>query len=248
MRILFLFGLPLLIAAFLAGAAELAAVGKLGEGRLFLSARDTWSTLWPDSLASFQAWAEATSPILWDPVAMMLLELPGWLILGGPGAVLTWFGRPHRIPEDEGPDEDSLFLYDELVKQAREEGFGANHDEPLEHDVDLEAGDHDPDLAGDHDDLAPQDHAHLDSPHDDVEVDEGEDDRAPSSMDDYRPPEADEIAWEAEAAEAAKAGEPEEPEDRPHRPAQPIPEPPTLNGRHWVPPPPAADSGRDKDD
>ena len=243
MRILFPFGVVLLAAAFVAAAAEMAARSTLESPPLVLAFGDTWTLLWPDS---FKAFAGSLAGTAWTAVADTLLRLPGWLLFGLPGGVLAWLGRPHRHPEGEAPDEASFFLYDELEQRAREEGYGPDQDELLGHDLDLEAGDRDPDLDAGHDDMGPVTHDGVDETPDDVDLDQGEDDRAPSDMDDYQAPEMDpEGSWDHEETEGQ---EPDEgsPRDRlaTGQATRAIPEPPPLGEGQWVAPPPADGSGR----
>ena len=49
--------------------------------------------LWPDKMALLQPAIEKNlHPLLWDPVLLTFLKLPGWLILGGFGALLFYAG------------------------------------------------------------------------------------------------------------------------------------------------------------
>ena len=55
--------------------------------------------LWPERMALLQPAIERNlHPLLWDPVLLSALKLPGWLILGAAGAVLFYAGR-RRAPE-----------------------------------------------------------------------------------------------------------------------------------------------------
>ena len=116
-------GWILLVAAFLSAAAEMSARVVAGSGGIITAAADVWQTLSPDTWAAFQAWAEGALPLaLWNPVLLGLETLPGWLVLGLPGGLLAWFGRPHREPLDKAYEEQ-LFLYEELSKQALKDGY-----------------------------------------------------------------------------------------------------------------------------
>lgn len=235
MRIVFLLGLAFLAAAFLGGMVEIAARGILDVGHAWLSMEETWGTLWPDSLRVFKT----ANPGLWK-LASPVMGLPAWLVFGLPGGLLAWFTRPHRTPEDEGPDEESLFLYDELARQAREEGWDHHHEEePLHHHVDLDAADHDPDLDASHDDMAPSDHEGINDADPDLQIDHTEDDRAPTDHG-YEPPDlGEEGSWDhADEPEATD-------EERDPAPSRPIPDPPKSGEGQWVPPPPSPDSGQD---
>lgn len=66
--------------------------------------------------------------------------MPGWLSLGAPGLTLIWFGRSGRRSPEDAEDEEALFLFDELAKQARAEGYTDTGDDiaPSDHaDMDL---------------------------------------------------------------------------------------------------------------
>ncbi len=129
MRLLFYLGYGLLAAAFFAGAAEIAAHGIGRTKSLFLSAYDTWYTLWPGNLIVSRIIIERDfAPFLWDPVLVTVLSLPAWMILGIPGAALVWFFHPRRrgdgvTKEELSQYEESFFLYDKLCEQAKEDGY-----------------------------------------------------------------------------------------------------------------------------
>jgi hypothetical protein len=121
MKILFLLGWSLLAGAFFAGAYETMARVQGAAAGAILSAYDLWYTLWPGKLVVAQILVERhLHAALWEYLAVPLLSLPAWLLLGGPGAALAWRFRP-RHAEDEEVDEDSLFVYDALAKAAEEE-------------------------------------------------------------------------------------------------------------------------------
>ena len=132
MRLTFLIGCALLVLALVAAAAETMAHVTPDVRGVVLSAYDVLYTLWPSKLIVakihienwFGAWA-------WDPVALAVLALPGWLIFGLPGAVLAWVGRRRADGDEERFQqiEESMFLYDSLARQAREEGYTVD-DEP----------------------------------------------------------------------------------------------------------------------
>ncbi len=126
MRVLFYFGIVLMLSSFLAAAAENASHAIPGAPRtMILSAYDLWYTLWPRSLLVFEL--RVTSIFgswLWDPVLLTVMKLPAWLILGGPGVALVVFNRPKRsdiTDEDIKSAEESQDLYNELTKRARAE-------------------------------------------------------------------------------------------------------------------------------
>jgi hypothetical protein len=129
MRFFFILGCLLLAAAFLSGAAEMAARVMFRHGALAYSAIDVWRLLSPQGLNQAKSYVETVFwPALWDPVLTTLLILPGWLIFGVPGVALVWFCHP-KVKGGTRIDEDSLFLYDRLAERAREEGY--RDDDPM---------------------------------------------------------------------------------------------------------------------
>jgi len=121
MKILFLLGWILLAGAFVSGAYETMARVQGAAAEAVLSAYDLWYTLWPGKLVVTQILVERhLHAALWEYLAVPVLSLPAWLLLGGPGVALTWRFRPRHAEEDEA-DEDSLFVFDALAKAAREE-------------------------------------------------------------------------------------------------------------------------------
>jgi hypothetical protein len=58
----------------------------------------SWSSASPDTLASAQAFVEQKMhPLLWDPVIVQLLALPGFVVFGAASLVLYAVGRrPER--------------------------------------------------------------------------------------------------------------------------------------------------------
>ena len=149
MVLFFLVGWLLLAVAFVAAAAEGLAQITPHMGGLFVSTHDLWYALRPGALVVAETRIESVMPWLWDPVALALLSLPAWALLGGPGAGLAWFCRPHRhVSEDEREEArvhaTSVFLYDELTRAAALEDF-----EQSEDDTAPDHGqDHDPNSAG----------------------------------------------------------------------------------------------------
>lgn len=125
-----LIGWALLGVAFFSAAAETVTYNVSGGG-MIVSAYDLWYTLSPKSLVIARITIERDLyPLFWDPLLVTILQLPAWLIFGGPGAALAWFFRPPRQKEVE-IEEDSMFLYDRLVEAAREENM--LEENPLEY-------------------------------------------------------------------------------------------------------------------
>lgn len=132
MRPIFLTGFVLLVVALVAAVAETMAHVTPGVKGIFLSAYDVLYTLWPSKLIVAKIHIERViGPWAWDPVAVTILALPGWLLFGAPGAVLAWFGRRKGDldAQEFAEIEDSVFLYDSLARQARDEGY-VSDDEP----------------------------------------------------------------------------------------------------------------------
>ncbi len=124
MGVRYLTGWGLLVLAFLGAAFESAARGRFGvEVGFFMSSQELLSAFCPEYLRAAQEWIEgALHWALWDPVLITLLRLPAWALLGIPGVYLVVRYRPSR-GHVEDIDEDQLFLFDRLVKRAREEGY-----------------------------------------------------------------------------------------------------------------------------
>lgn len=137
MRILFYLGGALLLLAF-AGAAAEAIPRSMPRGGAgggwFFSAYEIWYAASPGSLVVSQIRVERLSPALWDPLIVSLLSLPAWLLFGVPGGFLTWFCRPHKEmtaeqEEDLRSQEESMLLFDKLVREASEAGHGGDEDD-----------------------------------------------------------------------------------------------------------------------
>lgn len=225
MILVYAIGLILLIAAFLGGAVEISARSSLDEPRWMLSALESWRILWPDSLIAFE---EKIGPGLW-PLAEAAMALPFWLLFGLPGGILAWIGRPHH-DDQEGPDEESLFLYDRLVERAKEDGyFSEPGDDPQPQGLSLPEEDAD----SEGDDLAPTHHDGL------AAEENGEDDSAPTDHD-YVPPDLGDVReWAREwGSDSAKPPEPQPPGEEKAKPFVVPKAPPTGLGQ-WI--------GRDED-
>lgn len=145
MRMAFYIGWVLLLGAFAISAAETVAHSQPGGAGWLLSTADLWLAVWPGSFILAENRLGALAPWVWDPVILGLLSLPGWALLGIPGLILTWTCRPNRqlspaAEEELREHEASLFLYDELAREARkwarDEGDNPNIDDRLpSHDM-----------------------------------------------------------------------------------------------------------------
>lgn len=115
-------GLALLVLAFLAGAYEMASHGMVKDRPPVMPAWQVAVLNWPDALARFRASVIGQFGAgTWDGIVFPLLKLPGWLLFGLPGGVLLYVSRRRRA--GDAIDEQSLFLYDELSRAAKEDGF-----------------------------------------------------------------------------------------------------------------------------
>jgi hypothetical protein len=58
---------------------------------------DTWTSIHPESLAEVRAFfaTRFVGPVV-DPAVAAVLGLPGWIVLGVPGAFIAWLGRTRR--------------------------------------------------------------------------------------------------------------------------------------------------------
>jgi hypothetical protein len=130
MKVFFVVGWLLIGTGFLTASLETSAKIAIRSSSPFLPAIDLWRAQFPDSLAAARDAVEAIHPFLWDPVIVGLMILPAWLLLGLPGAVLVWFGRPnrHKALDDDGAISPHS-LYEDLAKAAKEEGFDKTIDD-----------------------------------------------------------------------------------------------------------------------
>ncbi|HUI16539.1 MAG TPA: hypothetical protein VL244_02665 [Alphaproteobacteria bacterium] len=96
-RILGIIGRLLILAALVAGAAEV--YGSFDRSAYHVvTASELLLRLSPGSLAFLQL---NLPPELWETVLQPLLRLPAWLLLGGPGALMEYLhdtphARSHR--------------------------------------------------------------------------------------------------------------------------------------------------------
>ena len=130
MRLLFYLGWVFLILAFAAASAEAVPRSMPGDYGFFVSAYELWYAAWPGNLVVTQIQVEKLSLVLWDPVLVGILALPAWFLFALPGVTLVWFCRPHREMsdaerEDLKKQEESLLLYEQLVREAEEAGFSS---------------------------------------------------------------------------------------------------------------------------
>ena len=128
MNVRYYLGWALLAAAFLAAASEVLVRTITGTTHLVVSARELWYTLWPGSLLIAQLRVEAIAPVLWEPVILTILAFPAWALFGVPGCVMIGlYRRTHpgdwQKMEEARQLENQLALFDDLTREAREQGM-----------------------------------------------------------------------------------------------------------------------------
>lgn len=127
-------GIGFLAAAFGAAAAEVLVPPRAGGSGWFVSAYDLWYTAWPGSLVFTQIRVERVAPFIWDPIFVSLLSVPGWLLFGLPGALMIWAARPKgfaslRERAEVRKYEETMMFYDDLIKDARDQGMDRDGDD-----------------------------------------------------------------------------------------------------------------------
>ncbi len=116
------FGRGLIALAMLSLVGELTARAFLGAGG-YLSAEDLWVTLAPDSYAAMRAWFRHGALPLWMYGLGPVLKLPAWGLFGAPGIAALWVAEKSESAAEIDAITEAAFLYDELEKQAKEEGL-----------------------------------------------------------------------------------------------------------------------------
>ena len=131
MKVLFLLGWGLLIIAFGASAAEMAAHAIGGARGAFISFSVVIAAMWPNAWSALQG-------ALGVGLSKAIFALPGWLTFGLPGGLLVWFCRSNKDSLSE-EESDSMFLFDELSKQAKQDGYDeASREEYFDDHKDIE--------------------------------------------------------------------------------------------------------------
>ena len=119
---LHLFGWALLGLTILSLVGEMAARGLYDARGFYLSAEELWAALAPSSFIEFRSWFRSAARPLWTYGLGPIFKLPAWLLFGLPGLLAIGYARRlDRTPHDLNVEE--VFLYEELVKQAKEEGY-----------------------------------------------------------------------------------------------------------------------------
>ena len=123
---MFLWRIPgwcLLVMAFVFTAAEAVVHGMLNKFGI-VAASKVMEILAPDTLAGMKAAiTENISPLVWDPFMLTLLQLPGWILLGGPGVFLVWFFRDRTPGDFELPDDYPHTTYEDILAAAEEADY-----------------------------------------------------------------------------------------------------------------------------
>jgi hypothetical protein len=116
-------GWCLLVMAFVFTAAEAVVHGLLKEYGIVASSK-VLEVLAPDTLAHMKAAiVDNISSLAWDPFMLSLLQLPGWILLGGPGVFLVWFFRDRTPGDSELPDDYPHTTYEDIVAAAEEADY-----------------------------------------------------------------------------------------------------------------------------
>jgi hypothetical protein len=116
-------GWCLLVMTFVFTAAEAVVHGILSEYGI-VAASKVLEVLAPDTLTEMKAAiTENISPIAWDPFMLTLLQLPGWILLGGPGVFLVWYFRDRTPGDFEMPEDYPHTTYEDILAAAEEADY-----------------------------------------------------------------------------------------------------------------------------
>ena len=130
MQALLPLGRGLLALAILSLVGELTARAFFSAGGLYLSAEELWAALAAGSYTAARDWFRQGALPVWTYGLGPALKLPAWLLLGGPGIAALWFAEKREFAEEIAAITDSALLYDELEKQAKEEGYLGDFEPP----------------------------------------------------------------------------------------------------------------------
>ena len=118
---LHLFGWALLGLTILSLVGEMAARGLYDARGFYLSVEELWAALAPNSFIEFRSWFRSAARPFWTYGLGPVFKLPAWFLLGFPGLLAIGYARRlDQTPHDF--DVDGVFLYEELVQRAKEEG------------------------------------------------------------------------------------------------------------------------------
>jgi hypothetical protein len=119
---LHLFGWALLGLTILSLVGEMAARGLYDARGFYLSVEELWAALAPNSFIEFRSWFRSAARPLWTYGLGPIFKLPAWFLFGLPGLLAMGYARRlDRTPLDF--NVEGAFLYEELVKRAKEEGY-----------------------------------------------------------------------------------------------------------------------------
>lgn len=116
-------GRALIALAILSLVGEFAARAFFGTTGMYMSAEELWAALAPDSYTAMRAWFRQGILPVWTYGVGPVLKAPAWLLFGAPGIAALWRGERRDDEAEIAADVEAAFLYDELEKRAKEEGF-----------------------------------------------------------------------------------------------------------------------------
>jgi len=125
-------GVLLLVGAFVFAAAGNAARGLSGESGFFgiLGTKQVLEILAPTFLSSIAGLIQNYShPLIWDPFLLGILALPGWFLIGLPGAMLVWKYRQIPVGGEATKEELAYNTYEDVLAAAKEAEL-ENSEEP----------------------------------------------------------------------------------------------------------------------
>ena len=125
-------GVLLLVGAFVFAAAGNAARGLSGESVFFgiLGAKQVLEILAPTFLSSIAGFIQNfLHPLIWDPFLLGILALPGWFLIGLPGAMLVWKYRQIPVGGEATKEELAYNTYEDVLAAAKEAEL-ENSEEP----------------------------------------------------------------------------------------------------------------------
>ena len=125
-------GILLLVGAFVFAAAGNAARGLSGEPGIFgiLGTEQVLEILAPTFLLSIAKFIHNhLHPLIWDPFLLGVLALPGWFLIGLPGAILVWKYRQIPVGGEATKEELAYNTYEDVLAAAKEAEL-ENSEEP----------------------------------------------------------------------------------------------------------------------
>ena len=125
-------GVLLLVGAFVFAAAGNAARGLSGESGFFgiLGTKQVLEILAPTFLSSIAGFIQNyLHPLIWDPFLLGILALPGWFLIGLPGAMLVWKYRQIPVGGEATKEELAYNTYEDVLAAAKEAEL-ENSEEP----------------------------------------------------------------------------------------------------------------------